>query len=50
MGEDYELLAALSPEDAAASGFFVVGHCDGAPEAGVHPEDLSGWDSFRYVE
>ncbi len=50
MGEDYELLAALSPEDAAASGFFVVGHCDGAPESGVHPEDLSGWDSFRYVE
>jgi thiamine-monophosphate kinase len=50
MGEDYELLAALSPEDAAASGFFVVGHCGGAPDSSVHPEDLSGWDSFRYVE
>lgn len=50
MGEDYELLAALSPEDAATSGFFVVGHCNGAPDSSVSPEDLSGWDSFRYVE
>jgi thiamine-monophosphate kinase len=50
MGEDYELLAALSPEDAAASGFFVVGRCDGPPDSSVSPEDLSGWDSFRYVE
>jgi thiamine-monophosphate kinase len=50
MGEDYELLAALSPEDAATSGFFVVGHCDGAPDSSISPEDLSGWDSFRYVE
>ena len=48
MGEDYELLAALSPEDAAATGFFVVGQCDGA--TGTSPGDLSGWDSFRYVE
>jgi thiamine-monophosphate kinase len=48
MGEDYELLAALSPENAAATGFFVVGHCDGP--TGTSPEDLSGWDSFRYVE
>ena len=30
------------------SGFFVVGHCDGP--TGTSPEDLSGWDSFRYVE
>ena len=44
MGEDYELLAALAPEDAAASGFTVVGRCEEG--AGVEP-DLGGWDSFR---
>jgi thiamine-monophosphate kinase len=46
MGEDYELLAALSPEDAETSGFFRVGEC--REGAGVDPNDLSGWDSFRY--
>jgi thiamine-monophosphate kinase len=45
MGEDYELLAALSPEDAEASGLFVVGGCD-AGVHGVDPEDLGGWDAF----
>jgi thiamine-monophosphate kinase len=45
MGEDYELLAALAPEDAAASGFTVVGRCEEG--SGVEPPDLSGWDSFR---
>jgi thiamine-monophosphate kinase len=50
MGEDYELLAALAPDDAATSDFFVVGACNGDIGAGVDPEDLSGWDSFRYVE
>jgi len=43
-GEDYELLAALTPEDAKASGFTVVGRCEEG--SGVEP-DLPGWDSFR---
>ena len=43
LGEDYELLAALPPEDAAASGFPVVGRIEEG--AGVEP-DLPGWDSF----
>lgn len=45
MGEDYELLAALAPDDARASGFPIVGHCDEG--AGVEPDDLTGWDAFR---
>jgi thiamine-monophosphate kinase len=44
LGEDYELLAALAPEDAAASGFTVVGRCEEG--SGVEP-DIPGWDSFR---
>ena len=44
MGEDYELLAALAPDDAAASGFPVVGHCENG--SGVEPSGLTGWDSF----
>jgi thiamine-monophosphate kinase len=43
LGEDYELLAALAPEDAAASGFTVVGRVEVG--SGVEP-DLPGWDSF----
>jgi len=43
-GEDYELLAALAPEDAAASGFTVVGRVEEG--SGVEP-DLPGWDSLR---
>jgi thiamine-monophosphate kinase len=44
LGEDYELLAALAPEDADASGFTVVGRIEDG--SGVEP-DLPGWDSFR---
>jgi thiamine-monophosphate kinase len=44
LGEDYELLAALAPEDAEASGFTVVGRIEEG--AGVEPK-LPGWDSFR---
>ncbi len=45
MGEDYELLAAVAPEDAEQLGFAVVGAC--AEGEGVEPADLAGWDSFR---
>jgi hypothetical protein len=45
MGEDYELLAAVAAEDAEALGFPVVGRCEDG--AGVEPEGLAGWDSFR---
>jgi thiamine-monophosphate kinase len=45
MGEDYELLAALAPGDAGASGYAVVGRCEEG--SGVEPLDLGGWDSFR---
>ncbi|HET6657502.1 MAG TPA: thiamine-phosphate kinase [Gaiellaceae bacterium] len=44
MGEDYELLAVLAPEDADASGFTVVGRVEEG--SGVEPA-LQGWDSFR---
>ena len=43
-GEDYELLAALTPEDAAACGFPIVGRCE---EGSGVERDLGGWDSFR---
>ena len=45
LGEDYELLAALSPADAEASGFTVVGRCEEG--SGVEPPDPGGWDAFR---
>jgi thiamine-monophosphate kinase len=51
LGEDYELLAALTPGDAEASGFPVVGRCEEG--AGVElrldgkPIAVAGWDSFR---
>jgi thiamine-monophosphate kinase len=43
LGEDYELLAALAPADAEASGLNVVGRVEEG--SGVEP-DLPGWDSF----
>jgi thiamine-monophosphate kinase len=45
LGEDYELLAALVPEDASASGFPIVGSVEGG--SGVEPDLPLGWDSFR---
>ncbi|HZB85350.1 MAG TPA: thiamine-phosphate kinase [Gaiellaceae bacterium] len=45
LGEDYELLAALSHQDAEASGFTVVGRCEEG--SGVEPPDPGGWDAFR---
>ena len=44
LGEDYELLAALAPENAQATGFPIVGRIEEG--SGVEP-DLPGWDSFR---
>jgi thiamine-monophosphate kinase len=48
MGEDYELLAAVSSEDAETLGFPVVGRCEEG--SGVEPERLTGWDSFLEPE
>jgi thiamine-monophosphate kinase len=45
LGEDYELLAALAPEDARELGFPVVGRVEEG--SGVEPPGLGGWDSFR---
>jgi thiamine-monophosphate kinase len=44
MGDDYELLAVLAPEDAEASGFTAVGEC--REGTGVEPADLGGWNAF----
>jgi thiamine-monophosphate kinase len=44
-GEDYELLAALTPEDARASGLPIVGRIEEG--SGVEPSDTGGWDAFR---
>jgi thiamine-monophosphate kinase len=44
MGEDYELLAAVAPEDAAALGFPVVGRVEEG--SGVEPDLPAGWDAF----
>jgi thiamine-monophosphate kinase len=46
MGDDYELLAALTPEDARVSGFTIVGQVEEG--SGVDPElPRAGWDAFR---
>ena len=45
MGEDYELLAAVAPADAAVLGLPVVGHCEKG--SGVEPAGLAGWDALR---
>ena len=45
MGEDYELLAAVTSGDADALGFPVVGRCEEG--SGVEPAELGGWDALR---
>ncbi|MGH2995810.1 MAG: hypothetical protein ACRDM9_05800, partial [Gaiellaceae bacterium] len=51
LGEDYELLAALAPDEARASGFALIGWCEAGSgvelRLGGQPLDVSGWDSFR---
>jgi thiamine-monophosphate kinase len=44
MGEDYELLAALTAEDAERLGYPVVGRCEEGE--GVEPARLAAWDAF----
>jgi thiamine-monophosphate kinase len=50
MGEDFELLAALAPPAAKASGFPIVGRCVEGSGAVVlrdgEPVDVMGWDHF----
>jgi thiamine-monophosphate kinase len=45
MGEDYELLAPVAPEDATALGLPVVGRVEEG--SGVEPDLPTGWDTFR---
>jgi thiamine-monophosphate kinase len=45
MGEDYELLAAVAPEDATALGLPVVGRV--VEGAGVDPDLPAGWDALK---
>ncbi len=49
-GEDYELLAALAPDDPAAGGFTVVGRCEAGEGIELRRDgvalDASGWDHF----
>jgi thiamine-monophosphate kinase len=51
LGEDYELLAALAPEDALATGFAVVGRCEEGSGVTLlrngKPLAAEGWNHFR---
>jgi thiamine-monophosphate kinase len=50
-GEDYELLGALSPADARATGFAVIGRCEEGSGVEFHRAgerlELAGWEHFR---
>ena len=52
MGEDYELMAALAPEEAEASGFPIVGRCEEGSGVelvrGGERVDVAGWDHFAH--
>lgn len=51
LGEDYELLAAVAPEDAEALDFPVAGWCEEGEGVEIRldgrPIDVAGWDSLR---
>jgi len=51
LGEDYELLAALAPDDPAQDEFTLVGSCEAgegvALSRGGELLDLAGWEHFR---
>jgi thiamine-monophosphate kinase len=51
-GEDFELLAALDPDDAAAGGHAVIGSCEEGEGIEVlldgRPYPLAGWDHFSH--
>ena len=50
LGEDYELLAALAPDDPAAAAFTVVGRCEEGEGVELRQDgervDVSGWEHF----
>ena len=52
MGEDYELMAALAPQEAEESGFAVVGRCEEGAGVelvrGGERVDAAGWDHFAH--
>jgi thiamine-monophosphate kinase len=51
MGEDYELLAALAPDDSAASEFHAIGRCEEGEGVELRSRgevlELGGWNHFR---
>ncbi|MBA2614691.1 MAG: thiamine-phosphate kinase [Actinobacteria bacterium] len=51
LGEDYELLAALAPDDPVQEDFTVVGRCEAGEGVELRRDgellELAGWDHFR---